>query len=420
MVKSSVKSYLIALILWQPDIDRVVEHYEWVKLARVKWVMNRAKLSLSQYVKRRLLKWLDKRVPASQEHHLNLNSIFVLPSGFGWSFIILSLCLFLLGTNYQNNLMLILSYLCLSIMLLALFYTHQNFARLALKALPVRSFHCHVDGEIQLQVIPHVNASAKACSGTLSIKWLNVVRSADAHAKAGSHKDDSAVIDKHYLFSLNEGAHPQKEQRQTLHVPLHIPRRGRFALGRMTIACDFPLGLYKCWTHLDFDQHVTVYAKPQEGPVSIDKMAANDGLDSVGQIMEPTSNEDFYALNDYEVGQPLNRVSWKHVAKNGNWVSKSFTSMRSESVMLSIPLSVDVEMAISALTYATLLWAGADRVFGIKYRGLTIAPAHGAKHMEECLSALACFNKKSSPNSLAENKPVSLSPRQKKTVRSVT
>ncbi|MEC9334228.1 MAG: hypothetical protein VX786_04235, partial [Pseudomonadota bacterium] len=114
--------------------------------------------SLSNYLQRRLLKWLDRRVPASHEHHLNVNSIFILPSGFGWSFIILSLCLFLLGTNYQNNLMLLLSYLCLSIMLLTLFYTHQNFARLALKATPPSPFHCNLQGELQLQVIPHAAA----------------------------------------------------------------------------------------------------------------------------------------------------------------------------------------------------------------------------------------------------------------------
>ena len=115
--------------------------------------MRKVSATFLNYFRRRLSAWLDKRVPASQEHHLNLNSIFILPSGFGWSFIILSLCLFLLGTNYQNNLMLLLSYLCLSIMLLTLFYTHQNFARLALKALPPNSFHCNQNGEVQLQ--PH-------------------------------------------------------------------------------------------------------------------------------------------------------------------------------------------------------------------------------------------------------------------------
>lgn len=378
--------------------------------------MRKVPAALSNYFQRRLLKWLDKRVPASHEHHLNLNSIFILPSGFGWSFIILSLCLFLLGTNYQNNLMLLLSYLCLSIMLLTLFYTHQNFARLALKALPPSSFHCNLDGEIKLKVIPHANAQSKACNGVLSIKWLSVVRPTSAPVKTVNHKDENLASLQSYSFPLTGNSNPQKDQKQTLNVPFQIPTRGRYALGRMTIACDFPLGLYKCWTHLDFDQHVIVYAKPQEGPITVDKLANTDDSDSVSQVNAPTSNEDFYALNDYEIGQPLNRVSWKHVAKNGNWVSKSFTSLQCDSFVLSMPSSVDTETAVSALTSAAISWASADRVFGIQYKGLNIAPNQGAKHMHKCLSALACLNNHASQSTIT---PISLSSKQKKPVSSV-
>ena len=369
--------------------------------------MRRMPASLSNYLQRRLLKWLDRRVPASHEHHLNGNSIFILPSGFGWSFIILSLCLFLLGTNYQNNLMLLLSYLCLSIMLLTLFYTHQNFARLALKATPPSPFHCNLQGELQLQVIPHAAAPTKTCNGVLAIKWLNTVRPMDTTAHVSN--ENISVDQQTYSFSLNDNEVAGTRQTQTLRVPLSIPVRGRFALGRLTIACDFPLGLYKCWTHLDFDQQVTVYAKPQEGPVTVNKVASSNESDSVSQVNDLTSNEDFYALNDYEVGQPLNRVSWKHVAKNGNWVSKSFASLQSDSFVLSVPSNIDVETAVSALTYATLSWTGADRVFGIQYKGLNIAPAHGVKQMHECLSALACLNSHSSQASSTLNKTVSTS-----------
>ena len=369
--------------------------------------MRRMPASLSNYLQRRLLKWLDRRVPASHEHHLNLNSIFILPSGFGWSFIILSLCLFLLGTNYQNNLMLLLSYLCLSIMLLTLFYTHQNFARLALKATPPSPFHCNLQGELQLQVIPHAAAPTKTCNGVLAIKWLNTVRPMDTTAHASN--ENISVDQQTYSFSLNDNEAAETKQTQTLSVPLPIPVRGRFALGRLTIACDFPLGLYKCWTHLDFDQQVTVYAKPQEGPVTVNKVASSNESDNVSQVNDLTSNEDFYALNHYEVGQPLNRVSWKHVAKNGNWVSKSFTSLQSDSFVLSVPSNIDVETAVSALTYATLSWTGADRVFGIQYKGLNIAPARGVKHRHECLSALACLNSHSSQASSTSNKTVSIS-----------
>ncbi len=388
--------------------------------------MLKVSTSLSSYFKRRLLKWLDKRVPASHEHHLNLNSIFILPSGFGWSFIILSLCLFLLGTNYQNNLMLLLSYLCLSIMLLTLFYTHQNFARLALKAIPPDSFHCNLDGEIHLQVIPNKNTPSRACNGVLSVKWLNVVRAADTHTKKTTDSDESTYFERSFSFALNKDLVSNKEQKQSLKVPLQIPKRGRFTLGRMTIACDFPLGLYKCWTHLDFDQQVIVYAKPEEGPITIDKIASTDEPESVSELSDPTSNEDFYALKDYEVGQPLNRVSWKHVAKNGNWVSKSFTSLQSDSYLLSMPSNADLETAVSALTHAILCWTSADAGFGVQYKGLNIAPNHGTKHMHECLSALACLTPANNANhntpsvNSTTNRPISLASKRKKTVRPLT
>ena len=391
--------------------------------------MRKVPASLSNYFKNRLLKWLDKRVPAAHEHHLNLNSIFILPSGFGWSFIILSLCLFLLGTNYQNNLMLLLSYLCLSIMLLTLFYTHQNFARLALKSIPPESFHCNLDGEIHLQVIPNKNTPSRACNGVLSVKWLNVVRAADTHTQKTTDSDESTFFERSFSFTLNKDLVSNKEQKQSLKVPLQITKRGRFTLGRMTIACDFPLGLYKCWTHLDFDQQVIVYAKPEEGPITIDKIASTDEPESVSELSAPTSNEDFYALKDYEVGQPLNRVSWKHVAKNGNWVSKSFTSLQSDSYLLSMPSNTDLETAVSALTQAVLSltkagsWVSAERVFGVQYKGLNIAPNHGTKHMHECLSALACLAPASNTNhntssfTSTTNRPVSLASKQKKNMR---
>lgn len=374
--------------------------------------MRKVSAAFPNYFRRRLIAWLDKRLPASQEHHLNLNSIFILPSGFGWSFIILSLCLFLLGTNYQNNLMLLLSYLCLSIMLLTLFYTHQNFARLALKALRPNAFHCNQNGEIQLQVIPHVKEQTKFCNGILSIKWLNVVRKTDTQLKYMQGESKASAQQQSYNFSLNKNSSSQK---QTLNIPLRISSRGRFTLGRMTIACDFPLGLYRCWTHLDFDQEVIVYAKPQEEPITINKLASHNESTSVSQINAPDSNEDFYGLNDYEIGQPLNRVSWKHVAKNGNWVSKSFSSQQSESFVLSMPSSVNVETAVSALTHATLLWTNEGRVFGIQYKGLNISPDQGVQHMQECLSALACFNLPPFSVLTAANESVSISSRQKKT-----
>lgn len=342
------------------------------------------------YFKRRLLRWLDKRVPASAEHHLNLNSIFILPTGFGWSFIILSMCLFLLGTNYQNNLMLLLSYLCLSIMLLTLFYTHKNFARLALKAVPITPFHCNEIGELQIHVIPHRKMLSKRCNGDLIFSWLSDATPLNRVANITAPMTTQSPPTKaSYTVALHIDAIDSKREIQTCSVPLHISHRGCFALGRLTIACDFPLGLYKCWTHLDFGQQVTVYAKPKEGAISIEKVASKEDANSESDVLEQSGNEDFYALSDYELGQPLNRVSWKHVAKNGSWVSKSFTSQRNDNYVLSSLDATNIESAISALTHEVLRWTEADRTFGLRYKSIDISPSKGIEHMHNCLRALA-------------------------------
>ena len=356
-----------------------------------------------QYFRHRFFKWLNKRIPAANEHHLNLNSIFILPTGFGWSFILLSLCLFLLGTNYQNNLMLLLSYLCLSIMLLTLFYTHQNFARLALKALPVKPFHADEEGQLHLRIVSHENGSTTPCFGELQCAWLDSEHAYKSGAKL-IRKENKArlssfrvALGEEKSSALEEGKFASQDKNkgplQSFSIPIHMPKRGRFGLGRLTISCDFPLGLYKCWTHIDFSQQVTVYATAQEGPVTVDKVAAGNVATSTMQNKNATSNEDFYALYDYEVGQPLNRVSWKHVAKNGNWVSKSFTSLSPNSHVLSYSDSLDTEVAISALTHAVIHWTQSDRTFGLRFKTINILPNQGAKHMHECLEALACFDK---------------------------
>ena len=180
--------------------------------------------------------------------------------------------LFLLGTNYQNNLMLLLCYLLLSIMLLALFYTHQNFSYLALKALTVDPFHCHQTGQLVLQVTPHRQHKNKYVNGQLLVSWLTLPRTHPVVVEL-NHKATTFLLD-------NTGS-------QTLCIPLSYETRGLHRLPRVTLACDFPLGLFKCWTHLDFDSKVLVYPQPIEGEVNY-ALTENDEENSATSLQFST------------------------------------------------------------------------------------------------------------------------------------
>ena len=312
---------------------------------------------------------------------MSLNSIFVLPTGFGWAFIVMAMSLFLLGTNYQNNLMLLLCYLLLSIMLLALFYTHQNFSYLALKALTVDPFHCDQTGQFVLQITPHLQYKNKQVNGQLLASWLNAP---DLEPSVSEPNNKTTV------FSLNDSVGCQ-----TLYIPLSYKTRGLHRLPRVTLACDFPLGLFKCWTHLDFDSKVIVYPQPIEGEISY-ALAENDEKESASSLQFSNAS-DFYALTDYHIGQPLNRVAWKQVAKNGNWVVKQFASPQSDITILSVNDTIDIERAISALTYHILLLSEKNAVFGLKFRSINVAPSSGKEHSKACLEALACIESARSP-----------------------
>jgi hypothetical protein len=46
-----------------------------------------------------MLGWLDKRIPQAKQFQLDMRSIFIFPSKFGFLALCLCLTLFLLGTN---------------------------------------------------------------------------------------------------------------------------------------------------------------------------------------------------------------------------------------------------------------------------------------------------------------------------------
>ena len=329
-------------------------------------------------------RWLDKRIPPASQHRLTMNNIFVLPTGFGWAFIIMSLCLFLLGTNYQNNLMVLLSYILLSVMLLTLFYTHQNFARLAVKSMPLAPFHCHQSGTFYLAVVQQDMSGgkdnlSKQSRGNIVASWFG-------------HKTQYPFI----LGAKDNGNAQHTTQR--LPIPITHRTRGVYTLPRLTLACDFPLGLYKCWTHLDFSAEVVVYAKPLKGEV-LKVTASNDESEqnTNNTATSAQSSSDFHSLTDYKEGQPLNRVVWKQVAKSGDWVVKEFADPVQLKQLLSVDANVETETAISLLTFQVLEQSQQGNHFGLKYQSIDIEPSSGEAHTHQCLTALACLRNTSSP-----------------------
>ena len=93
-----------------------------------------AKFSLARPVRRFFQKhferWLARRIPSQQEHQLNSRNIMIYPTRFGLAYLGFVVLVFLLGTNYQNNIILLFSYLLASLFISVMLHSFYNFSQL--------------------------------------------------------------------------------------------------------------------------------------------------------------------------------------------------------------------------------------------------------------------------------------------------
>ncbi|MDP5031241.1 DUF58 domain-containing protein [Paraglaciecola sp.] len=311
--------------------------------------------------------WLDKRIPAANEFSLNHRNIFIFPSKFGLLYLALCSLLFLLGTNYQNNLMLLLCYFLLAVFLVTLLTSYSNFAQLKVKLGRMPEVFAH--DEIHLSL------------------WCNA--------------DSANSITQHGI--VNVGIMGQKMSQwfdaDTIDNPLILTyqsqRRGWHTLPRITFSTYYPLGLYKCWTHLAFSRKILVYPKPVSCGVSLQHVssASNIAHDQHSAHHAVQNNDDFSHLKIYQQGEPLHHVAWKQLAKGRGMYSKQFDGLEHVDMWLLMPTcsSSEVEEQLGKLCHQVQELSRQGHKFGLDLHYLQLSPDTGESHRTACLKALALY-----------------------------
>ena len=322
-------------------------------------------LFMKQWWNRRLSRWLEKRIPDNKKFNLDMSNVFIFPSRFGVFYCLLAALLFILGTNYRNNLMLLLAYFLLSLFLVNLLVSYGNFSKLRVEFGKSKSVFAGADfpvalwlGEIKSQSSSHLN-----CHGKLHFKLWN--ESTQCSIEADNH------------------ANP-------VTVNVATSQRGFLKLPRITIESYYPLGLFRCWTHLRLKNEVLIYPKPVKSVIP--DTWQREQTDSDAELSQRPGHTDFDSLSSYRPGEPLNHVAWKIMAKGGEMMTKKFSDSEHREVWLSledIPVT-NLEEKISQLTWQVLELDKQQIQFGLQLADQKIAPATGNQHLEQCLTALAC------------------------------
>ena len=292
---------------------------------------------------------------------LGQRRVFILPSGHGLTFAAVLLLMLTGSINYSLSLGFVLTFLLAALAINAMIYTFRNLANLRVSGGRARAVYA---GDTARFV---VNVENTGDSDRYSIGLTR-------------DKKDAEFVD------------VPKRSTAAVGVAVPAPRRGILRPGRVTLFTRYPLGLYYAWSHVELDMHCIVYPRPAPPGLPLPAPAASSGEGTErGQ-----GQEDFAGLRQYHHGDSPRHVAWKVAAREQGLLTKQFAGRADTELWLDwslLPSRLGVEERLSQLARWTLDAHAAGVSFGLRLPGQTVKIATGHTQREECLEALALYDR---------------------------
>ncbi len=305
----------------------------------------------------RFSRWLDRRIPPAHRLTLSQQSIFIFPTITGFLFGGLIVLLILGAINYQNSLVYGVAFTLGSLFLVTILYTFRNLSGLTVELISAGTGFVGEDIEFQVRVSRPKGSGREG----IQLGWVGAI------AQWAEVYDSEASIVR--LFVRAE-------------------RRGWLVPGRLLIETQFPLGLLRAWTWVDFGARALVYPQPlfMDPPEHVVRRGDD------GELMDPQGSDDFTDMRPYRSGDPVRHVMWRVYARSDQLVIKEYASYLDPRLILDFErVSGGVEERLSRLTGMALNAARSDREFGLVLPGTKVGPGLGDQHRDSILRALALY-----------------------------
>jgi len=281
--------------------------------------------------------------------------IFILPSRRALGLGVLLALQWLAAMNYNNNLAYLLIFLLAATALVSVLHTYRNLAHLTVRAGP----------------------GTPAFAGGAAVFEYAVENPSGLPRRAVRLRLDSAAP-----TELN----PDPGQTVQARLELPAPRRGWMQPGPLTVETRYPLGLFRAWSPLRFDQRTLVYPRPADDR----RPFPGQGGDTAGA---KEALGDFHGFREYRAGDSLKRVHWRGVAKAQGVNLKQFSGGSEGDLLLDWDATPEpgVEARLSRLCRWVLDAESAGLRYGLVLPGTALPPGRGAEHARRCLETLALF-----------------------------
>ena len=308
---------------------------------------------------RRARGWARKRQGVDRPvTRLRPGRVYILPTGVGLVYALMTFAMLLGSMNYNNNLSFVLTFLLAGLGFVAMHQCQRNLVGLEIGFAGVEPTFAGQPARFRIAVTNH----AKNARRNIRLS-IDSTLSAAADLAPGESK----------VFAL----------------PVPTERRGWLELERFGIRTLYPFELFRAWAWLHMDIRGLVYPQPVEHappPPPTQTARGHRQHDARGE-------EDFAGFRRFHDGDSPRHVAWKAYARSGQLLSKRFAGADTSSQWFdidSVP-ATDLEECLSILTHWIL---DADRTredYGLRLGTRRFGPAHGEAHRRRCLEALALF-----------------------------
>jgi len=324
-------------------------------LALTQRIRSRSTL-LGRYRQRLFRQAPDDREPVVLRHR----RIYILPTRRGVAFITTLAMMLVTSLNYALSLGFAVTFLLAGLCAAALLHTFRNLAGLELR--PLSAGETFAGGALPFTL---------ALDGGQAPRYgVTIAAGKGAAAKTVDVPPEAA-----------------------LPVTLEVPtiKRGRIALGRVTLSSDYPLGLWRGWAYVHFPLAGVVFPAPETEPPPL---PTGPGGRDVGELARG-DDADLAGLRAYVDGDAPQRVAWKAVARGAGWYTKQFEGSGVGGVCElswhATPSTLDVDARLSRLTAWVLAAERGARPFALALPGVALPRGQGRDHRRAALSALALY-----------------------------
>ncbi len=314
---------------------------------------------ISAIASQRVQRWAKKRQGIDRAiTQLRPGRVYILPTGVGLIYALMTFAMLLGSMNYNNNLSFVLTFMLAGLGLVAMHQCQRNLVGLELSFAGVEPVFAGQVAQFRVAVTNH---SKSARHGIMLYT-------------------DQAVSE---IRDLPPG------ESKVFTVAVATERRGWVELDRFGVRTLFPFELFRSWAWLHMDLRGLVY------PAAANKVPPPPPTQTAHghRQHDARGEEDFAGLRRFQEGDLPRHVAWKAYARSGQLLSKQFAGADTSSQWFdfaAVPAS-DVEERLSILTR----WiTDTDRTradYGLRLPGQAFSPANGAAQRRRCLEALAVY-----------------------------